>query len=128
MAKGGPRLGAAATFHKEEIDRMMGSLQRRIGRDSKRARQIIGQETVRAIKESRPVLAHRDTGTMQRGYGFRLEGKTIKIVNRARSAKGFPYPMAMEKYYKVTSRAIRNERANITFRVQAHYKTVKKSG
>ena len=94
------------------------SIQRDVDDRSRKARVGIARESVNALRSSRS-LVNVDTGKMKRGFRASVArgNNRIDIVNSVRSARGFRYPIVVERRYRGVERTLRARSSEIVRRV-----------
>ena len=84
------------------------------------ARRLIGDEAVRTIRKPGTSKVNVDTGTMRSSFFFTVSrgNNRIDIFNRARSRKGFRYPILIERRYRGVERTLTANRSRIAARAR----------
>lgn len=111
-----PVQGVAFRVESPGIRKVIRELQTEVGVKTRKAKRIIGNESVERLRQERSrVYMNRDTGLMRKSYRFnvRRHSTQIDIFNLARSKGGYPYPKKIEELYRPVERTIRKEKSRI---------------
>ena len=112
----GRRTGSSGQVEGEPVVEALRAVKAQLGRSPELAARSVGSTAVEYLRAEPPPLQRVETGLMRRSWTWSLRGRgrtVVSIGNTARSNRNRPYPILIERIYRVAERIVDKHSAAI---------------